>query len=63
MKTYKITLTYTTEDDLATRPNKWNWYELFDIGSNEALSVDEIIEMSITPVTHIDEIYGNNADN
>lgn len=54
MKSYRIVLTYTGPDDdiLTGHPGEWDWDILLNIGIEETISVDEIIEV---PATNLNE--------
>lgn len=50
MKSYRIVLEYTDNVGDMPNPEKWDWYALFDIGTDEALRV-----ISVDDVTPIEE--------
>lgn len=58
-KTYRVTIEYTTLDDIAAGPAMWDWWDLLDLNpTREAvtLSVDKID----TNEKHVVEIMAEN---
>lgn len=58
--TYRISIEYTTIEN--RDPNKWNWYELFDIDT-----FTETLDMSVDKIEtnedHVQHIIANREDN
>lgn len=55
MRSYRIILEYTTVDELITPPDGWGWYDILDIGPQEALSIAEVAEIP-TPAAHFEDL-------
>ena len=55
MRSYRIVLEYTENTYNNSHPEEWDWYALFDIGTNEALSVVSIQEIK-TPAGHWEDM-------
>ena len=55
MRSYRIVLHYTDASNMNGHPETWDWWDLLDVGVDEALSV-ELVEDMETPQGHLEDL-------
>lgn len=55
MKSYRITIDYSTTNPYMVDPDKWNWYDILDPDIDEAFTIVDVEDID-TPEAHIEDL-------